>query len=110
MEDEYSWVKLPLYEDWDYRYNVGVADKSIDFRFYYSDRTQKWSFDVSYANGETILEGSLLVPLTPSLEYKIEGVSGFLWLEPISQEINEAVLHPDHLYKYYNLYYIYWTE
>lgn len=107
---EYEWIKLPLYPEWDYKYNVSIAGQSVDLRIYYSDRTQKCSFDASYANGDIILEGSLLVPYTPTLEYKIEGVSGFLWLEPISQDINEATLNPDHIYKYFNLYYIYWTE
>lgn len=105
---QYNWIKLPLYEEWDYDYNVGIGGQSIDFRIYYSDRTKQWSFDASYANGGHIIQGTVLIPLKPMLEYAIDGVSGFMWLEPISLELNETVLHPDLLHKYYNLYYIYW--
>lgn len=105
---QYDWIKLPLYEEWDYEYNTGIGGQSIDFRIYYSDRTQRWSFNASYANGDAIVEGTALVPLKPMLEYSIDGVSGFLWLEPVSSEINEAILHPDMIHKYYNLYYISW--
>lgn len=107
---QYNWIKLPLYEEWDYDYNVGVGGQSIDFRIYYSDRTKQWSFDASYANGGHIIQGTVLTPLKPMLEYAIDGVSGFMWLEPISLELNETVLHPDLLHKYYNLYYIYWDD
>lgn len=105
---QYNWIKLPLYEEWDYDYNVGIGGQSIDFRIYYSDRTKQWSFDASYANGGHIIQGTVLIPLKPMLEYAIDGVSGFMWLEPVSLELNETVLHPDMLHKYYNLYYIYW--
>ena len=107
---QYNWIKLPLYEEWDYDYNVGIGGQSIDFRIYYSDRTKQWSFDASYANGGHIIQGTVLIPLKPMLEYAIDGVNGFMWLEPVSVELNEAVLHPDLLHKYYNLYYIYWDD
>lgn len=105
---EYSWINLPLYDDWDYKYTVPVGSQNIEWRIYYSDRTETWMLDASLSTGEPIVQGIALLKLTPMFENKIEGVNGFLWLEPIAQESNEALLHPDLLYKYYNLYYIFW--
>lgn len=103
---EYNWVKLPLYDSWDYKYNASIGTQSVDLRIYYNDRNQTWSFSAAYSDGENIIQGSRLIPLSPMTDLKIRGLQGFLWLEPISQEINETVINPEQLQKYYNLYYI----
>lgn len=103
---EFEWTKLPLYDSWDYEYTVTIVNQSITFRFYYNDRNQVWSFSAFYSDDEAIVEGRAISPFKPMMFEMIDGVGGFLWLEPISQEINESVLHPDLLHKYYNLYHI----
>lgn len=106
---EYNWIKLPLYDSWDYEYEADVGS-GITLRIYYSDRTKQWSYDASYLDGTYIVQGSALIPLSPMLEYAITGVSGFMWMEPIAEERNEVLLHPDQIHKYYNLFYTYWED
>lgn len=103
---EFEWTKLPLYDSWDYNYSVSIANQNITFEFYYNDRNQVWSFAAYYSDDVAIVEGQAISPLKPMMLDMIPEVGGFLWLEPISQEINEATLHPSLLHKYYNLYYI----
>lgn len=107
---EYEWIKLPLYTEWDFEYKVPVVSQEVVLRFYYEDRAQQWFFDASYATGEIITQGQALLSLTPMLDGGIEGVNGFLWLEPIQREINEVIAHPDMVSKYYNLYFIHWAD
>lgn len=104
---EFNWIKLPLYDSWDYEYTVTINDVNVTIRLFYSDRTKSWSMDLSYTDGEFIAEGVALHKLDPVLKNSINDENGFFWIEPISENINQTVLHPDQLHKYYNFYYIY---
>lgn len=107
---EYEWIRLPLYDEWDFQYNAPLIDQEYIWRFYYEDRIEQWSFDLSHSTGEPVVEGQALLPLTPLLLGEINGVPGFVWLEPIQKEINEVVANPEHLYKYYRLFFIYFRD
>lgn len=104
---DYNWIKLPLYDSWDYEYTVTVDTVNVSFRIFYSDRTKNWSLDLSYADGENIIQGVGLVPFGLIAEDKVAGVNGFLWLEPISSEQTVYDIYNEQLHLYYNLYYIY---
>lgn len=107
--ENYNWTKLPLYDEWDYKYVVPINNRSFEWRLFYSDRTRTWSVDVIHEEGDIIIQGDAIFALSPSLE-GVLGFPGFLWLEPKSQDINETVDNPELLYKYYNLYYIWWED
>jgi hypothetical protein len=105
-----NWNKLPLFDAWDYDFSVDLEDESYTFRIYYSERTEKWSVDISLEDGEVLVEGEAILPYKMGVLNKIPSLSGFLWLEAISQNDNETLNHPDRIDKYYNFYYIYPSE
>ena len=102
----YNWTQLPLYDSWDYEYSIALQGVSYRLRLYYSDRTTKWSIDISLEEGDALIQGEALLPYKLNLAGRIESLVGFFWLEPISIDDNETFLHPDLLFKYFNLYYI----
>lgn len=102
----YNWTQLPLYDSWDYDCSVALEGVSYIIRLYYSDRTQKWSIDISEEGGDFLIQGEALLPFKMSIMDRIPALSGFFWLEPISLDANETFLHPDLLFKYFNLFYI----
>lgn len=103
---EYRWTKIPIYEEWDYEYSVALEGVNYVLRFYYKDRTQTWTMSISYEEGDPIVLGEMLSPKRVIMLDRIKGLNGFFWMEPISNSINETVINPDKIYKYYNLYYI----
>lgn len=102
----YNWTQLPLYDSWDYEYSIALEGVSYRVRLYYSDRTQTWSVDVSLEEGDALIQGEALLPYKLNIADKIDTLNGFFWLEPISLDDNETFLHPDLLFKYFNLFYI----
>lgn len=105
-----SWNKLPLFEEWDYEYSVDLEGSTYSFRIHYSDRTEKWSIDVSLEDGEVMIQGEALLPYTNVIFNKVSGLSGFIWLEAVSLDDNETMINPERIDKYFNLYYIYPLE
>lgn len=103
----FNWIKLPLFNSWDYDYTTVIEGTSYTLRLYYSDRTQVWSIEIALEEGENLLQGEALLPYSPAASDKIRNLAGFFWLEPISLDDNETFLHPSLLYKYFNFYYIY---
>lgn len=104
----YNWIKLPLYDNWDYEYSAPVNGVNLNFRIYYSDRTKLWSINLSYTDDADIVLGEALLPYRPIMLGAVDGVIGYLWLEEISSlTSDEAKANPDRIDKYYNLYYIY---
>lgn len=102
----YTWYKLPLFDSWDYDYTIVIENVSYTLRLYYSDRTERWSFDISLEQGNMLLEGESLMPYKVSGIERVESLTGFFWVEPISIEENETYKHPSLLFKYFNFYYI----
>ena len=106
----YNWIKLPLFDSWDYDYTTVIQDVSYTLRFYYSDRTETWSMEIALEEGDNLLQGEALLPYKITAADRVRDLTGFFWLEPISLDDNETFLHPSLLYKYFNLYYIYLPE
>ena len=106
---KYNWIKLPLFDSWDYDYATVIQDTSYVLRFYYSDRMKTWSMDLALEEGEDLLQGEALLPYKVTAADRVNNLAGFFWLEAISLDDNETFLHPDLLYKYFNLYYI-WAD
>ena len=106
----YNWIKLPLFDSWDYDYTTVIEDTSYTLRIYYSDRTETWSMEIALEEGDNLLQGEVLLPYKATASHRIRNLTGFFWLEPISLDDNETFLHPSLLYKYFNLYYIYLPE
>lgn len=102
---EFSWTVLPLYSSWDYEYRVELVGKAYNIRVYYSDRTKKWSFDLSEADGDFIRTGTTLLNKKMNL-IDVLKPNSFFYLEPVSEDINEAQLHPDMIHKYFNFFFI----
>lgn len=103
----YNWIKLPLFDSWDYEYTTVLQDTSYTVRLYYSDRMETWSIDISLEEGTNLIQGEAILPYKPTIDGVIENLTGFFWLEPISLDDNQTFQHPSMLFKYFNLYYIY---
>jgi hypothetical protein len=102
----YTWTKLPLFDEWDYRYTVPLEGSSYSIRLYYSDRTEKWTMDLSQEGGDPLWLGEAISSFKAIMEGQIRGLNGFFWLEPIAQDFNQTNIHPSDLFKYFNFYYI----
>lgn len=106
----YNWIKLPLFDSWDYDYTTVIHGKSYTLRLSYNNRTETWSLDISLEEGTDLLQGESLIPYKPTGLDKIQDLTGCFWLEPVSIDDNETLLHPSLLFKYFNFYYIYLPE
>ena len=99
---------LPLYSDPDYYYVVSLQGIAYKIRFYYNERVARWCMDLSYADGTPIVLGESLVRNFPMfLDYHIEGLTGYFFLEEVGKNINETNNNPYEVWKYFRLYYIY---
>lgn len=99
---------LPLYPDADYFYITVLEGIAYKIRFYYNERVQRWAIDLRYADNTPIVLGETLVRNYPIfLDYQIEGLNGYFYLEEIGKDINETNNHNFEIWKYYRLYYIY---
>ena len=103
---EFNWVKLPLFDSWDYTFTITLDGVSYTIRMYYSDRAKQWSMDLYLEEGEILVEGEIVSPYKPSIYDRVDSVGGYFWLEPIALDDNETFDHPDLLFKYFNFYYI----
>lgn len=103
----WNFVDLPLYEEYDYNYTVSLEGEAYNLRIYFNQRMGLWFLDLSRDNGEVIVEGVGLHKYYPILnENKIPELSGFMWLQPTGDGLDESLLHPDLIAKYYKLYYL----
>lgn len=105
------YVSLPLYSDADYQYEVSLEGNYYTLRLIYSERDEGWFFEMRDGENSMLVAGERLVPLYPvNLYYNIPELTGFLWLEPIGESVNETVDNPFALSQYYRLYYIRFEE
>ena len=100
-------LKLPLFEEPDYRYHVVLENISYSLRFYYNLRQESWALDISYSDGEPIIKSVRVVPNFPMLADEPTPFSGYFALIPRPREQNETIINPYDLWKYYELYYVY---
>lgn len=103
-------VKLPLYSDNDYKYNISLERVSYNIRLYYNDRMENWMLDLRYADGTPIVLGSAIKPEYPMLRDYVTGLSGYFWLSPIGLNRANTVDNKFELYKYFNFRYVYFEE
>lgn len=108
--DEMLYVKLPLYSDNDYRYNVSLERISYNIRIYFNERMQSWIMDLRYSDGEPIVLGAAMVPGYPMFQDYVTGLNGFFWLYPIGPERLNTIDNKFELYKYYEFGYFYYDE
>ena len=107
MEDDYTYLILPLYEDPDYYYTVPLENVAYKIRFYYNTRAERWVMDVRYADNEPIILNSAVLPNYPMLADYPLPFSGFFLLNPKTEEINQVTSNPYEIWKYYELLYCY---
>lgn len=108
----FLYVKLPLFEDQDYEYQVSLEGNSYVYRVYYNTRAALWFWELRIEGGEYIIRGEALVPNYPiGIDYILPNLSGYFWMEPIQTLNTESYKqYPELIAQYYNLYYIYETE
>lgn len=102
-------VVLPLFDDPSYSYNVALEGNSYNLKFEYNERAQLYFLSLSDADEDLIVGGEALVPNYPILlDYAIPLLSGFIWMEEISDIIFQPYKQfPDKLSQYYTLSYSY---
>jgi hypothetical protein len=102
-------VVLPLSDDPSYSYNVALEGNSYNLKFEYNERAQLYFLSLSDADEDLIVGGEALVPNYPILlDYAIPLLSGFIWMEEISDIIFQPYKQfPDKLSQYYTLSYSY---
>lgn len=102
---------MPLFNDWDYNYQISLEGNSYLVRIYYNERMQGWGFDLALEGGGNIVVGERLVPHYPLLaDYVKPNLTGFLWLEPIGGSIEKFREEPQNLHKWFRLYYVFNDE
>lgn len=102
-------VSLPLFDDPSYSYNVALEGNSYNLKFEYSERAQLYFLSLSDADDNLIVGGEALVPNYPVLlDYALPLLSGFIWMEEISDIVFQPYKQfPDKLSQYYTLTYSY---
>lgn len=102
-------VALPLFDDPSYSYNVSLEGNSYNLKFEYNERDGLYFLSLSDVDNNLIVGGVALVPNYPILlDYPILALSGFIWMDEISDIIFEPYKqYPDKLSQYYTLSYSY---
>ena len=104
-------ILLPLYTEEDFSYSVAIEGNSYDLRIYYNRRMSKWFMDLLRDDGQELLMGSALHSYFPiSADYNLPNLSGFFWLQPKGDGVDEATLNPSNLSEYYNFFYMWYEE
>lgn len=105
------YTPLPLFNEWDYEYQVSLEGNAYSLRIYYNERIKGWCFDLSVEGGASIVNGLRLVPYYPILQdYVTPNLTGFMWLEPIGDSLEKFREEPENLYKWFRCYWIFETE
>jgi len=104
------YVLLPLHKEEEYEYFASLEGNTYFFHFYYNMRMSTWFMDISYGDMTPLFLGIALVPNFPILFDHTSPFTGYFWLDPIGEEVNETVSNPFELHKYFNLFYIYEGE
>lgn len=103
------YVDLPLFDDPYYGYSITLEGNSYNLEFLYNERMGLYTLSLFDAEGVSLIRGQAVVPDYPMLkDYALENLSGFFWLEEISNLQDEAYKkYPTYLSKYYRMFYIY---
>lgn len=105
-------VFLPLFDNPVYEYSVALEGVSYRLKFTYNDRCSCYFMDIKDADNNPLVLGVGLVPTYPiCTDYRIQGLTGFFWLQQKSDAISEPYKsYPENLSQYYDFYYTYTTE
>jgi hypothetical protein len=102
-------VNLPLYSDSYYTYALALQGVSYNLEFIYNERCGLYFLNFLNSDSVPIVEGIALTPSYPILlDYALEPLTGWLWLEEKSTNLFEPYkLYPDKIDQYYTLKYSY---
>ena len=105
------YIPMPLFSDSSYSYDISLEGNAYSFKAYYNERAEGWFFNLSEKDGNPLVLGERLVAEYPiMLEYALENLSGFLYLEPIGNSSEKYRTNPFELSKWFRLFYIYNSE
>lgn len=104
-----KYVRLPLYADSYHSYSISLEGVSYILKLRYNERSEQWFIDLFLEDNTPLLLGMGLVPSYPiGLDYAIENLSGFFWMESIAEiEEEKYKVYPTDIYQYYRFFYIY---
>ena len=105
-------TSLPLYSDASYQYGVSLESNSYVLVFNYNERCKLYFLSLLESDLTPIVQGIALTPSYPiMIDYPIENLSGWFWLEPKSELLSEPYkLYPENIDQYYDFYYTYVTS
>jgi len=106
-----NYVSLPLFDDYEYSYTIGLEGLSYTVVMKYNERAKLWFMDLFLEDTTPVALGVGVVPLYPiALDLAISPLNGYFWLENIPAINTEQYKqYPDKLRQYYRFYYIYET-
>lgn len=103
-------VELPLFSDEDFSYTTPLQGNAYTFRCYYNKRMRQWFFDLSTEDGVMVFSGVGMNAYFPVIaDYVSPSLSGFFWLQPKGEGLNQSATNPEKLSEYYQLFYM-WEE
>lgn len=102
-------VGIPLSpEKANYFVTVSLEGNSYRVWLYYNERMEQWIFNLSTPDDIPVVMGVGVVPQYPMLlDYGINELTGFFYFEPIGKKINQTLVNPFEIWKYYTLTYYY---
>ena len=104
-----QYVSLPLFDDYDYSYTIGLQGETYIVSIKYNERVALWFMDLAKEDTTPIFNGLAMTPNYPmALDYAIFPLKGYFWLENIPDINDEPYKEfPDKLRQYYRFYYIF---
>lgn len=106
-----SIARLPLFEDVSYSYTTDIQDQSYELTFDYNVRMKTWYMAIAIPqdNNEAKLVSSVrLVPYHELCQnYKLTGLTGYFWLQPIGNSLEKFKEEPFNISKWFELLYVY---
>lgn len=102
-------VSLPLFDEPIYSYSVAFEGNSYNLRFGYNERASIYFVSLLDVDDNLLVGGIALTPNYPIfIDYALPLLSGFLWMEEISNTVFQPYKQfPDKLSQYYTLSYSY---
>lgn len=103
-------MKLPLYPDPSYFYEVRIEGASYRLDFNFRERTKSWTLDIHTGAGEPLLLGKRIVYNYPMAFQHILPFSGYFICVPKGFLENYTTREYLRLDKYFDFFYVYEEE
>ena len=102
-------VNLQLFDVPFYSYSASLEGESYLLKFVFNERSRLYYLSLYNSDGDPLFLGVAVIPGYPiGLDYAINGLSGFFWLEQKGElQAEPYKLFPDKLSEYYTLSYSY---